>query len=141
VKGEGGTPPLLWQPRVQVTLPGATGTAGCRGTTLPAGGLWIRGGVTGRQSQPSPPGHRRAAPGSLTAHFLLRSRSDTKDVIAGAGPGPARSPARLTPLLLKPEESWTHFMPFHFNALRVNLVPGFFNPAINTGEERGCNFA
>lgn len=26
-------------------------------------------------------------------------------------------------------------MPFYFNALRVNLVAGIFNPSINTGEE------
>lgn len=78
---------------------------GASGTALPGGGVWIRRGVVGQQSQPSPPGHHRAAPGSLTAHFLFRSCSDTKDVIAGAGPGPARSPAWFTPLLLKPEEN------------------------------------
>lgn len=76
-------------------------------TALPVVGLWIRGGVAGWQSQP---GHHHAAPGSLTAHFLFCSCSDTKDVIAGAGPGPAHSPAQFTPLLLKPEEDCTHFI-------------------------------
>lgn len=71
-------------------------------TALPAVGLWIRREVAGWQPEPS---HHRAAPGSLTAHFLFRSCSDTKDVIAGAGSGPAHSPARFTWLLLKPEEN------------------------------------
>lgn len=89
-----------------VALGHKAATSGCRQhSTAHGGGLWIRQGVAGRQSQPSLPGRHRAAPSSLTAHFLFRSCSDTEDVIAGAGPSLARSPTWFTRLLLKPEEN------------------------------------